>query len=129
MTKFMVITIGRAAALSTVLLLFFTATSAIAEPLTLDVIEANTAYDAHNDISLVSFRLSEGSQRAFAVFSSANVGKRIDIRVGGVTVNQTVIREPITGGAGQIIATSPDEARRLASRLMNKTSLEVEVVP
>src|SRR3954466_12573695 len=104
MTKPIVITIGCAVAASTVLLLFFTATSAIAEPLTLDVIEAAAAYDARNGTPLVSFRLSEGSQRAFANFSSANVGKKIDIRVGGKTVMQTVIREPITGGVGQIIA-------------------------
>lgn len=121
--------IGRAVAGSTMLLLLFTATSAIAEPLALDVIEAAVAYDAGNGTPLVSFRLSEGSQRAFANFSSVNVGKKIDIRVGGKTVMQTVIREPITGGVGQIIATSPDEAHRLANRLINKTSLEVETSP
>lgn len=129
MTKAMLYTIGRAVAASTMLFLFFRAASAIAEPLTLDVIEAAAAYDARNGTPMVSFRLSEGSRRAFANFSSVNVGKKIDIRVGGKTVMQTVIREPITGGVGHIIATSPDEAHALANRLVNKTSLEVETSP
>jgi preprotein translocase subunit SecD len=101
----------------------------VAEPLMLDVIEAAAAYDARNNTPLVSFRLSEVSKRAFADFSSRNVGKKIDIRLDGKTVMQTVIREPIMGGGGQIITTSSDEAQQLAHRLILKARLEVQTIP
>ena len=101
----------------------------VGEPLMLDVLEAAAAYDARNGTPLVSFRLSEVSKRAFADFSSRNVGKKIDIRVDGKTVMQTVIREPITGGSGQIIATSSDEAQQLSKRLLSKARLEVQTLP
>jgi preprotein translocase subunit SecD len=101
----------------------------VAEPLMLDVIEAAAAYDARNNTPLVSFRLSEISKRAFADFSSRNVGKKIDIRLDGKTVMQTVIREPIMGGGGQIITTSSDEAQQLANRLILKARLEVQTIP
>ena len=101
----------------------------VGEPLMLDVIEAASAYDASNNMPLVSFRLSEVSKRAFADFSSRNVGKKIDIRLDGKTVMQTVIREPITGGVGQIITTSSDEAQQLANRLIQKARLEVQTLP
>ena len=95
----------------------------------LDVIEAAAAYDARNNTPLVSFRLSEVSKRAFADFSSRNVGKKIDIRLDGKTVMQTVIREPIMGGGGQIITTSSDEAQQFANRLILKARLEVQTIP
>jgi preprotein translocase subunit SecD len=106
------------------------ASPALAEPLTLEVTEASAAYDARNNFPLVTFRLAETSRKAFADFSAAHVGEKIDIRIDGKSVMKTVIREPITGGVGQIIASSPDEARQLADRLASKAArLDVEPVP
>jgi hypothetical protein len=43
---------------------------------------------------------------------------------------KTVIREPITGGVGQITTSNPDEARQLVNRLSSKgVKFEVEAVP
>jgi preprotein translocase subunit SecD len=102
---------------------------AIAEPLTLEITEAEVGYDTRNNSAVVSFRMSEDSRKAFAEFSTRHVGEKIDIRVDGNSVLQTVIREPITGGVGQINASSPDQARRLVERLTSKAPLTVDVVP
>jgi hypothetical protein len=39
---------------------------------------------------------------------------------------KAVIRKPITGGIGQIIASNPDQARHLADWLASKAQLDVE---
>jgi hypothetical protein len=109
--------------------LVFIAVPAIAEPLTLEITEAEVGYDSRNNSSLVSFRMSEASRKAFAEFSTQHVGEKIDIRVDGNSVMKTVIREPITGGVGQILAANPDQARHLADRLASKAPVAVEVVP
>src|ERR1700754_879394 len=90
---------------------------ALAEPLTLEVTEASVAYDTRNNRPVVTFRMAEASGKAFADFSTRHVGEKIDLRIDGKSVMQTVIREPITGGVGQITASSSDEARQLADRL------------
>ena len=102
---------------------------AFAEPLMLEVTEAEVAYDARNSQPLVSFRLSESSRKAFADFSAQHVGQKVDIRVDGNSVMTVVIREPITGGVGQILATSADGARQLTTRLKSKAPLTVEALP
>jgi preprotein translocase subunit SecD len=101
---------------------------AVAEPLTLEVVEASVAYDARNQQPIVAFRLAEASRKAFADFSALHVGEKVDLRIDGKSMMQTVIREPITGGVGQIIAPNPDDARQLAARLSSKAArLDVEV--
>jgi preprotein translocase subunit SecD len=102
---------------------------AFAEPLTLEVTEAVVAYDARSSQPLVTFRLSEASRTAFANFTAQHVGEKIDIRVDGNSMMKPVIREPITGGVGQILATSRDGARQLAERLKSKAPLVVEAIP
>ena len=110
--------------------LLFLANPALAEPLTLEVTEAEPAYHSSSGQVLVSFRLSEASRKAFAEFSAAHVGDKIDMRIDGKSISQVVIREPIIGGTGQINASTPDEARQLAARLASKTArFEVELVP
>ena len=90
---------------------------------------SGAAYDARNGRPLVSFRMSEASRKAFADFTSQHVNEKIDIRVDGNSVTQVVIREPITGGVGQISATSVDTARQLTERLKAKAPLVVEAIP
>ncbi len=78
---------------------------------------------------LVSVRMSETSRKAFADFTAPRLNQKIDIRVDGNSVTQVVIREPITGGTGQILATSADAARQLTERLKAKAPLVVEAIP
>jgi preprotein translocase subunit SecD len=102
---------------------------AFAEPLTLEVTEAEVAYDTRNSQPVVTFRMSEASRTAFADFSAQHVGEKIDLRIDGNSVMQTVIREPITGGVGQILAASKDGAQQLTARLKAKAPLVVEAIP
>ena len=119
----------RSTAASLLFSLLLLPTGAFAEPLTLEVTEAEGAYDARNGQPLVSFRMSEASRKAFADFTAQHVNEKIDIRVDGNSVTQVVIREPITGGTGQILATSVDAARQLTERLRAKAPLVVEAIP
>jgi preprotein translocase subunit SecD len=120
---------SRSAGASLLFCLALLASPALAEPLALEVTEASVAYDARNNFPVVSFRMAEAGRKAFADFSTRHVGQKIDIRVDGKSVMQTVIREPITGGVGQIITSNPDQARQLADRLAKGARLEVEAVP
>jgi preprotein translocase subunit SecD len=74
--------------------------------------------------------LTEASGRQFAAFTSANVGKKAEIRVGGRALMAPVIREPILGGSGQIAAGfKVEEAKELADRLSSRRArMEVEAV-
>jgi preprotein translocase subunit SecD len=118
------------AAANILLGLAFLAGPAVAEPLTLEVTEASVAYDTRTGAPMVAFRLSEASRRAFADFSTHHVGDKIDMRIDGKTVMTPVIREPITGGIGQITASSADEARKVADRLVAKAArFDVEAMP
>jgi hypothetical protein len=101
----------RSAAASFMFGLSLLSAPAFAEPLTLEVTEA------------------EASRKDFADFSAQHVGDKIDLRIDGNSVMKTVIREPITGGVGQILAASQDGARQLTERLKSKAPLVVEAIP
>jgi preprotein translocase subunit SecD len=120
----------RSAGASLLFSLVFLIGPALAEPLTLEVTDASVAYDTRTTLPVVTFRLAEASRKAFADFSASHVGEKIDLRIDGKSVMKTVIREPITGGVGQITASSSGEARQLADRLASKAArFEVEAVP
>jgi len=73
--------------------------------------------------------MSEASRKAFADFTAQHINEKMDIRVDGNSVSKVVIREPITGGVGQILTASPDAARQLTERLKAKALLVVETIP
>jgi preprotein translocase subunit SecD len=102
---------------------------AVAEPLTLDVMEATSVPDrSGNNQAVLTVRLAESSRQAFADFSKAHVGQAINVTVAGKSVTKPVIREPITGGVISIAVLTIDEGRKLAARLTSKTAkLDVEV--
>jgi preprotein translocase subunit SecD len=100
-----------------------------AEPLKFDVAQAEVAYDQRTGEPLVSFRFTPDSARKFAQFTAQNVGHAAEMRVDGKAYSRPVIREPITGGSGQISGhLSVQEAKDLAARLSAGTQLEIEVV-
>lgn len=119
----------RSTAASFVFSLLLSSVPAFAEPLTLEVTEAEIAYDTRNSQPLVTFRLSESSRKAFADFTAQHVGEKIDLRVDGNSITKVVVREPITGGVGQILTANADAARQLTGRLKAKAPLVVEALP
>ncbi len=67
-----------------------------------DLAEADAVTDAMTGMPVVSFRFSEAGTRRFADITAANVGRPIAIVMDGRVYAAPIIREPITGGAGQV---------------------------
>jgi SecD/SecF fusion protein len=116
----------------TALVAFFTLAIPIlgvsAEPQRFKVVSASLGFEARTNQPVVSFRFAPESARDFARFTEANVGRKIDVRVDGKTLSQPIVREPVTGGAGQVPVASPEDGRTLAARLSDGSAvLEMEV--
>ena len=97
----------------------------------IEVAAAEPAYDQRSGQPLVSFKMTEASKHAFAEFTSRNIGRKMELRVDGKVVTAPVIREPITGGAGQIAdrALTAEAVKALAERLSaGKAKIEIEIV-
>jgi len=104
---------------------------AAAEPLAVEVEDAQLGFDPLTNQPVVAFRMTLASARLFAKFTVENVGRKFDIRVDGKTVTSPVIREPILGGGGQISNNSLTvaQAQELAERLRTgKSKIEFEIV-
>jgi preprotein translocase subunit SecD len=67
-----------------------------------DLIDAQPGFDARTNEPIVSFRFSTAGARKFAQATSENVGRPFAIVVDGEVLSAPIIREPITGGSGQI---------------------------
>ena len=111
-------------------LLVASAATAAAEPIVIEIASAEVGFDQRTSEPVVSFRMTEASQRLFAELTSKNVGRKAEIRVDGRALTAPVIREPILGGSGQISAGFKlDEAKELADRLSSgRARMEIEAV-
>jgi len=100
-----------------------------AEPLLLDVAQAELAYDQRTGEPVASIRFTPDSARKFAQLTQQNVGHVIEMRVDGKVLSRPVIREPILQNSGQISGHfNVQEARDLAARLSAGTQLEIEAM-
>jgi preprotein translocase subunit SecD len=114
------------------LTLVLLAPAAVAEPLTVEgTFVVASALDERTKAPIVSLKLPQASARLFAEFTSKNVGRKMEIRVGGKAVIATVIREPILGGSLQISDGSwtIGKVRELAELLDGSGKIEFEVLP
>ncbi|WP_075216744.1 protein translocase subunit SecD [Mongoliimonas terrestris] len=67
-----------------------------------DLVDAQTSFDQRTNEPIVSFRLSTGGSRKFAQITNENVNRPFAIVLDNEVISAPVIREPITGGSGQI---------------------------
>src|SRR6202521_1766752 len=67
-----------------------------------ELTDAQPGFDQRSGEKIVSFRFSSTGARTFAQASSENVGQPFAIVLHNEVISAPVIREPITGGAGQI---------------------------
>jgi preprotein translocase subunit SecD len=107
------------------------AASANAEPIAIQVISAQAAFDQRTNQPIIAFKMTPVSARLFAELTAKNVGRKMEIRIDGKTVSAPVIREPILGGSGQISNASwtLNEVREIAERLSaGKATIEFEAV-
>jgi preprotein translocase subunit SecD len=104
----------------------FTAMTAVAEPLALELESATAGFDQRIGQPVLNIKLLRSQQRVFAVFSSNNVGRKMELRVGGKALHASVIREPLLGGSFQISGISLERVQALAEAL-SKPGTKVEI--
>jgi preprotein translocase subunit SecD len=107
------------------------ARTATAEPLAIEIVDAQVGYDQRTGEPIISFKMSDASGKLFAALTQANIGRKFALRIDGQSVSEPVIREPIFGGAGQISGHfTVQQARDTAARLLSgRSKLEMEIVP
>jgi preprotein translocase subunit SecD len=67
-----------------------------------DLSDAQTGFDQRTGEPIVSFRFNTAGSRKFAQATTENVGQPFAIVLDNKVISAPVIREPITGGSGQI---------------------------
>ncbi|CCD93143.1 Protein-export membrane protein secD [Bradyrhizobium sp. ORS 375] len=67
-----------------------------------DLSDAQTGFDQRTNEPIVSFRFNSAGARKFAQATTENVGQPFAIVLDNKVISAPVIREPITGGSGQI---------------------------
>src|ERR1700710_1526932 len=67
-----------------------------------DLTDAQPGFDQRTSEPIVSFRFNTSGSRKFAQATSENVGQPFAIVLDNEVISAPVIREPITGGSGQI---------------------------
>ena len=87
------------------------------------LIDARAGFDQRTQEPLVSFRFDGEGARQFAAITSANVGKPFAIVLDGKVLSAPVIREPITGGSGQISGSFTVEETVTLSALLRAGAL------
>ena len=105
--------------------------AANAEPLAIEIVDAELGYDQRTGEPVVSFKMSPTSARQFAELTAKNIGRKMAIRVDGQTISAPVIREPILGGFGQIAdrAFTIEQARQIADGIRaGRAKVEFEIV-
>lgn len=90
--------------------------------------DARAGFDQRTREPLVSFRFDSTGARQFARITSQNVGKPFAIVLDGKVLSAPVIREPITGGTGQISGSFTVEDTVVLSALLRAGALPVPLV-
>ena len=67
-----------------------------------ELTDAQPGFDQRSSEPIVSFRFNTSGSRKFAQATAENVGQRFAIVLDNEVISAPVIREPITGGSGQI---------------------------
>ncbi|GAA0770591.1 protein translocase subunit SecD [Roseibium denhamense] len=67
-----------------------------------DLVDAQVSFDQRNNEPVVNFRFNTSGARKFATVTQQNVGRPFAIVLDEEVISAPVIREPITGGSGQI---------------------------
>ena len=67
-----------------------------------DLVEAQVSFDQRTNEPVVNFRFNQSGARKFAQITQQNVNRPFAIVLDNEVISAPVIREPITGGSGQI---------------------------
>jgi len=80
-----------------------------------DLVDAQVSFDQRSNEPVVNFRFNQSGARKFATITQQNVNRPFAIVLDEEVISAPVIREPITGGSGQISGNfTVDSANDLA---------------
>jgi preprotein translocase subunit SecD len=88
-----------------------------------DLIDAQPGFDQRTNEPIVNFKFNSSGSRKFAQATSENVGQPFAIVLDGKVISAPVIREPITGGQGQISGSFTVQAANELALLMRAGAL------
>jgi preprotein translocase subunit SecD len=88
-----------------------------------DLTDAQPGFDQRTSEPIVSFRFNTSGARKFAQVTQENVGKPFAIVLDNEVISAPVIREPITGGSGQISGSFTVESANDLSILLRAGAL------
>ena len=87
-----------------------------------DINDAAPGFDARTDEPIVTFRFNANGTRRFAQLTQENVGRPFAVVLDDAVLATPVIREPITGGSGQISGNfTVEDANRIAMVMRSGT--------
>ena len=93
---------------------------AMAEPLVLGIAQVNVTPAIPEGQMALSLDLTPESRQAFAEFTTANVGKTINLSIDGKVVMAPRIMEPITGGKLMVSGNfAGGEVERIARKILD----------
>src|SRR5471032_1754017 len=88
-----------------------------------DLTDAQPGFDQRTNEPIVSFRFNTAGSRKFAQATTENVGQPFAIVLDNEVISAPVIREPITGGSGQISGSFTVQAANDLSILLRAGAL------
>ena len=88
-----------------------------------DLTDAQPGFDQRTNEPIVSFKFNTSGSRKFAQATSENVGQPFAIILDNKVISAPVIREPITGGSGQISGSFTVQAANELALLLRAGAL------
>src|SRR4051794_32568840 len=88
-----------------------------------ELTDAQPGFDQRTNEPIVSFKFNTSGSRKFAQATSENVGQRFAIVLDKEVISAPVIREPITGGSGQISGSFTVQAANELALLLRAGAL------
>ena len=89
--------------------------------------DASAGFDPQTREPVVNFRFDRTGAREFAAITGANVGRPFAIVLDGKVLSAPVIREPITGGSGQISGSFTVQEAGTLSALLRAGALPAKL--
>jgi SecD/SecF fusion protein len=89
--------------------------------------DASAGFDPQTREPVVNFRFDRTGAREFAAITEANVGRPFAIVLDGKVLSAPVIREPITGGSGQISGSFTVQEAGTLSALLRAGALPAKL--
>ncbi len=116
-----------AAALLAIPSLVFMVAAAAAEPLMLEVASAKSTYSRELGAAVLTITFSENSKQAFATFTAAHIGERVELRAGGKVLLSAIVREAIVGGVVQVSGQTIGSGAAGTAKLLSAPGARIEV--